>query len=284
MTLHDTWDVVDGLRVHGRANDRALKGSESQTLTPSDGRSAQPEIVFVHGLGMSTRYLEPTMLALAARGFAVSGLDLPGFGETGLGGRVASLGELADGLAGWLRVRGLTGPRAPVLVGQSHGCQVIVDALARAPEIASGVVLNAATMLEGHRTVLAQVVRMTLDSPREPLSLVPLVVREYLRSGPRRILATLGEALRDRIEEKLPRVGLPMLIVCGERDPVSPARWGQRLATLTGAIGGETPRVMFRVVPGAAHAVPFSHPEALAALIAELAGRAERVESRPRPL
>ena len=275
MALHDTWDVVDGIRVHGRSTDPAPRGSESQTLTPT-------EIVFVHGLGMSTRYLEPTMLALAARGFAVCGLDLPGFGETRLPGRVASLVELADVLAGWLRVRGLVGPRGPVLVGQSHGCQVIVEAVVRVPDIASAVVLNAPTMLEGHRTVLGQAVRMAIDSPREPLSLVPLVAREYLRAGPRRILVTLGHALRDRIEDKLPRVAVPTMIACGERDPVSPPRWGERLARLTGtAAAGGAPGAPFRVVAGAAHAVPFSHPDALAGLIAEQVGRrAARVESR----
>jgi pimeloyl-ACP methyl ester carboxylesterase len=58
--------------------------------------------------------------------------------------------------------------------------------------------------------------------------------------------------------------------VNGERDPVSPPAWGERLARLAGA------HVV--VVPGAAHAVPFSHPQALAA---EIAAMALRARSRP---
>ncbi|MEO8564278.1 MAG: alpha/beta hydrolase, partial [bacterium] len=249
MTLHSVWDVVDGMRVHGRVND----------LASARSGGGPPGIVFVHGLGMSTRYLEPTMLAAAERGFGVSGIDLPGFGESRLPGRVLTLGELADTLIAWIRVRGLV---APILVAQSHGCQVVVEAMLREPGTGSALLLNAPTMLPGHRSVLAMFVRVAMDGPREPLSLIPHVVRAYLRAGPRRILTTLREALGDRIEEKLPRVAVPVMIVCGERDSVSPPAWGQRLASLVGFTAGPgATAATFRAVPGAAHAVPYSHPE-----------------------
>jgi len=181
-----------------------------------------------------------------------------------------SLAALADALAAWVRVRRIV---APILVGQSHGCQVVVEAVTRAPELASAIVLNAPTMLAGHRTIGAQLWRVMLDSPREPLSLVPHVLRDYWHAGPVRILATLKDALRDRIEDKLPTVRVPVSIVTGARDPVSPPAWGEQLARLTGA--------RFTVVPGAAHAVPFSHPEALAAEIVAMVQRVEAVRMRP---
>ena len=157
-----------------------------------------------------------------------------------------------------------------MLVGQSHGCQVVVEAVTRAPELASAIVLNAPTMLAEHRSIGGQLWRVMLDSPREPLSLVPHVVRDYWNAGPVRILATLKDALRDRIEDKLPAVRVPVSIVTGARDPVSPPAWGERLARLVGDAGAR-----FVVVPGAAHAVPFSHPEALAAEIVAMARRVE---------
>jgi pimeloyl-ACP methyl ester carboxylesterase len=195
---------------------------------------------------------------------AVSALDLPGFGGSRPVDGHRSLTELADALTRWLGVRGIV---APILVGQSHGCQVIVEATTRAPELASVMVLNAPTMLAEYRSIGAQLWHVMLDSPREPVSLVPHVVRDYWRAGPVRILATLRDALRDRIEDKLPAVRVPMSIVTGERDPVSPPAWGERLARLAGA--------RFTVVPGAAHAVPFSHPEALSAEIVAMARRLE---------
>jgi pimeloyl-ACP methyl ester carboxylesterase len=113
-----------------------------------------------------------------------------------------------------------------------------------------------------------------IDTPREPLSLVPHVARDWLGAGPVRILATLRDALRDRIEDKLPNVRVPLLIVNGARDPVSPPAWGERLARLTGTrVEGAGARCI--AVPGAAHAVPFSHPAALAAEIVAMVRRVE---------
>jgi pimeloyl-ACP methyl ester carboxylesterase len=102
-------------------------------------------------------------------------------------------------------------------------------------------------------------------------------VRDYLKAGPRRILATLVDALGDRLEEKLPTVAMPVTIVCGEHDPVSPPAWGERLARLSGSAAPGSGRAVFRAVAGAAHAVPFSHPEALAAEIAAISARLDRV-------
>jgi pimeloyl-ACP methyl ester carboxylesterase len=248
------------MRVFGRASDRALE---------RDDLSAR-HAVFVHGLGMATDYLEPTLRAVEATGIAVSALDLPGFGRSRLRRHILSLGELADALAKWIRARGIV---EPILVGQSHGCQVVVEAVMREPELASALVLNAPTMQAGHRTVARQLLFVARDTPREPFALVPHVLRDYLRAGPSRVVATLRDALRDRIEDKLGRVRVPVTIVCGARDPVSPPRWGERLARIAGTEVGRSGG-RFVVVPGAAHAVPFSHPHALGPEISRVAARA----------
>lgn len=261
--LHAVWDDVGGVRVRGRVNDRALVGDRTT-----------PHVVLVHGLGMATGYLEPTMRALG-NDIAVSALDLPGFGGSRPISGHRSLGELADSLIEWLRVRGIV---APVLVGQSHGCQVVVEAVSREPALASALVLNAPTMLAEHRSVVRQLWLVALDTPREQLSLVPHVVRDYLRAGPLRILATLKDSLRDRMEEKLPALRVPVTVVTGARDPVSPPAWCERLARLAGSRNGAEARLV--VVPEAAHAVPFSHPLALSAEIVTMTRRVEvmRVE------
>jgi pimeloyl-ACP methyl ester carboxylesterase len=252
--LHTVWDQIGAVRMRGRANGRALTGDLSAS-----------HVVMVHGLGMATDYLEPTMRALGDA-MPVSALDLPGFGGSRSVRGHLSLAGLAGALIEWLRVRGIV---APVLVGQSHGCQVVVEAVSREPGLASALVLNAPTMLAEHRSVVSQLWLVVLDTPREPLSLVPHVARDYLLAGPRRILATLKDALRDRMEEKLPAMRIPVTLVTGARDPVSPPAWCERLAGLVGS-GGR-----FVVVPGAAHAVPFSHPQALATQIAAMVQRVE---------
>jgi len=262
--LHTVWDIVAGARMRGRVNDRAR-----------DDPGAAPHVVLVHGLGMATNYLEPTMRALADR-LAASALDLPGFGGSRARRRHLSLAELADALVEWMRARGI---RAPILLAQSHGCQVVVEAVARNPECASSLVLNAPTMLAGSRTMHAQLWHVVQDTPREPFALVPHVARDYLRAGPSRILGTLRDALRDRIEDKLPQVSVPVTIMCGDRDPVAPPAWGKQLAHLTGSESG-LGEARFVVIPGAAHAAPFSHPAAIAKEVLAVAAHLE--PTRPR--
>ena len=252
--LADAWDEVDGVRIHALVSASA----------PSDA----PAIVFVHGLGVSTRYLEPTM-ALLAPAYRVAGLDLPGFGRT-RASRTFSIRELAHALARWLDVRGI-GPA--VFVGNSFGCQVIVELAVREPHRTLGLVLNAPTMDPAHRSAWTMIWRVARDVPHEPLSLAFIVARDYLRAGPGRVIRTLRLALRDRIEEKLPRVGVPVMVVCGAHDPVVTARWCDDVAQLTGRERPGAAGATVRTVHDAAHALPYDDPEAFAPLIREMAER-----------
>jgi pimeloyl-ACP methyl ester carboxylesterase len=211
--------------------------------------------------------MEPTMARLARTHF-VAGLDLPGFGRSGAPSHPLTLAELAAALEDWLDARGI-GPA--ILVGNSYGCQVIVECASRAPERAVGLVLNAPTMDPAHRTMLGMFARVVADVPREPVRLALLVARDYLRAGPRRVLATLRHALADRIEEKLPAIVQPTLVVCGARDPVVTARWASEVARLVGIDRSDAAGATLQCVGDAAHALPYDDPRTFAAIIANFA-------------
>jgi len=252
--LGDAWDDIDGVRIHALVS----------TAAPTDA----PAIVFVHGLGVSTRYLEPTM-ALLAPAYRVAGLDLPGFGRSHAR-RTLTLPELAHALARWLDARDI-GPA--VFVGNSFGCQVIVELAVRAPHRTLGLVLNAPTMDPAHRSAWTMIWRVARDVPHEPLSLAFIVARDYLRAGLGRVLRTLRLALDDRIEEKLPRIAVPVMIVCGAHDPVVTVRWGDEVAQLTGRERPGAAGASLHVVHDAAHALPYDDPEAFAPLIRAMVER-----------
>jgi pimeloyl-ACP methyl ester carboxylesterase len=252
--LASVWDEVDGVRIHSRVSTLAAGGVP---------------IVFVHGLGVSSRYMEPTM-ALLATTHPVAGPDLPGFGRSGSPRHVLSLAELGDALTAFLDARGI-GPA--VFVGNSFGCQLIVELAVRHPARALGLVLNAPTMDPAHRSALAMIARVAADVPREPLSLALIVARDYLRAGPRRILGTLRSALDDRIEEKLPRIAVPVSVVCGARDPVVTVPWCEEITQLVGRERDDAAGATLTVVHDAAHALPWDDPDTFAPLIVALADR-----------
>jgi pimeloyl-ACP methyl ester carboxylesterase len=216
------------------------------------GREGAPPVVLVHGLGMSGLYLLPTALCLADS-FEVWLPDLPGFGGSPPPEGTPGVEGLGRALAGFLEVIG----RGPVaLLGNSLGCQVIVDLAARRPELASRLVLAGPTIQPARRSARDQVVRLARDLPREARSLVALGAVDYLRAGPLRFWRTFRAALRDPIEEKAARVPHPTLVVRGGRDPVVPRPWAERLARTF-------PQGAFAEVPGAPHALNYSAAEAL---------------------
>ena len=93
LPLRSVNDVVNGLAIHGRVGARELS-------------IARLPLVFVHGLGMSVRYLEPTMALLAAE-YPLAGLDLPGFGRSGSPMHAFDVHELTHALMNWLDVRAI---------------------------------------------------------------------------------------------------------------------------------------------------------------------------------
>src|SRR5205814_8013632 len=100
------WTVVNGLRMHARVGVRQVPEEASA-------------IVFVHGLGVSGRYMVPTALEMASC-HRVYVPDLPGFGKSEKPARVLDITGLADALAAWMQAIDL--PTA-TFVGNSLGCQ-----------------------------------------------------------------------------------------------------------------------------------------------------------------
>ena len=225
------------------------------------GRQGAPRVVLVHGLGVSGLYFVPTALELADQ-FEVWVPDLPGFGASGDASRVLNIAELADAVAG---VLAYLGDKPLPLIGNSLGCQILVELALRYPERTGRLVLVGPTIDPLNRSAGEQIARLMVDAPREAPSLVPLAIFDYLRAGLRRGWRTLGYALADPIEDKLPLVVQPALVVRGERDPIVPQRWAERVAALL-------PAGTLRVLTNAPHAVNYSAPRQLAEVVRPFIG------------
>lgn len=237
------WVPVDGWRMHVRVSENP----------PTRGG---PVVVLVHGLIVSGRYMQPTLqhLAPSCRVYAP---DLPGFGRSDKPPRTLDVDALSDALAAWMRAANIG---SATLVGNSLGCQIVASLAARYPSLVERAVLQGPTMDRGARSVPRQVARFLRNAPREPSSLLSIELRDYQAAGLRRGWRTLRAALEDRIEENLPRVRAPTLVVRGSRDPICTQRWAEEVA-------GLLPRGRLVVVPGAAHTLNFAAPAEFARLI-----------------
>jgi len=241
--LESRFVEVCGLEVHYRA------------AVPGD----RAPLVLVHGLGVSSRYMVRLAEALAADrpDRPVYAPDLPGFGRSGTPPRPLDVHGQAEILAAWMPAAGL---ERAAFFGHSLGCQVVADLAFHHPGLATRLALAAPTIDDSGRSIPRELLRLLSDVPRESFSLVPIVLRDYLRAGLGRALRTLRYALGDRIEEKLPALKQPALVLRGARDPVVSERWTEKVCALL-------PQGRLAVVPGAAHALQFSHPREVAALL-----------------
>jgi 2-hydroxy-6-oxonona-2,4-dienedioate hydrolase len=239
--LHSVFTRVGGLRLHARVGGLEHGG---------------PVVVLVHGIGVSSSYFEPLGRELA-RDRPVAAPELPGYGLSDRPAGVPGIRELADALGAWLDAFQV--PEASFLAN-SMGCQVVVDFLARQAERGIAAVLVSPTVDPSARTAGRQAVRLLADAFREPPDLVAIVARDYAAFGPRRFLLTGRSALADRIEEKLPDLDVPAVVVRGEHDPVVPQRWAEKAAALL-------PHGQLVVVAGHAHACHYTAPRDVAELV-----------------
>ena len=234
-----------------RANNQTIHYKASIDADTSN----KPVIILIHGLVVSCRYLLPTARELS-HDYAVYVPDFPGYGWSSKPphGQALNMVELADALAAWMDVIGI---KQASLLGNSMGCQIIAQFALRYPERLERAILVGPTMDQKARTAHQEIGRWLLNAPFEPKSLFPVVLLDYLQIGFRRFVRTFRYALQDRIEEHLPHIQVPTLVVRGSRDTVVPQRWVEEVTALL-------PRGKLVVIKGAAHDVNYNSPRQLA--------------------
>jgi pimeloyl-ACP methyl ester carboxylesterase len=205
-------------------------------------------LVLLPGLGLDERSSRRLRARLAA-----TVVPLPGMG---LAEPVPKLEVLADRLLERL------GEGPVVLVGHSQSCQIVVAAAERDPRV-TGVVLLGPTTDPRMRRLLVLAARWVRTAVREPWWQLPLVLAQWLRTGPVAMAALWRRTADDPIDERLRRVDVPVIVVRGERDALCPHDWAVHLA-------GCAPQGRLVELAGAAHMTPQTRPADVAELVREL--------------
>jgi pimeloyl-ACP methyl ester carboxylesterase len=207
--------------------------------------AAVPEIVLVPGLGLDER--SSARLRRRIGGVVVI---LPGMGRRRSAG---TLDELAAQLLAAL-------PAGPVvLVGHSQSCQVVVAAAGRDPRVTAVVLLGPTTDPRMRRPVVLAW-RWLRTSVHEPVWQAPLVLAQWLRTGPRAMRALWRQIAADPIDQRLRGVAVPVVVVRGDRDALCPHDWAVHLAA-------SAPHGRLVELPRAAHMTPQTRPAQVAEVI-----------------
>jgi len=215
---------------------------------------APDTIVHVHGFGISGTYLEPTAAILADR-YQTYVPDLPGMGRSMRPRHGLDLPGLASALVSYLDAVGV---EKPVLVGNSLGCPVIIELAASFPDRIKSAVLVSPAGGPNNQPLGRALRQMAQDGPREPVSMLPIATRDYLRFGVLQSLSLFKAMTRYPTLANLHLLDVPTLVIAGVRDPLVKISRAFVLAAL--------PHVTAVRVPGA-HALNFSAPDLIAELI-----------------
>ena len=259
----------------------SVNGSDVHAAT--GGRAFDPKLplaVFLHGAG-----LDHTVWVLLARwfahhGHAVLAPDLPGHGRSA-GEPLASIGAMADWTAALLEA---AGARNALLVGQSMGSLIALEAAARYPERVSGLALIgtagampvspellAAAQADDHAAI--DMVDIWGHGFRAAIggSLAPGMwmlgggLRLLERARPRVLFNDLSAcaAYRDGLASAA-KVTVPATLVLGESDLMTPLKAGLALAKAL-------PNARVVTLKGAGHMLMSERPDEVLAAVRKMA-------------
>lgn len=238
VSLVSCFAYCRGIRWHWR---------QSQVCGPND------PILVIHDLVLGPSGLD--RFAETLKEFApVYFPDLPGFGLTSSElDEPMGVRELSDAIAEWMDAVSLE----PVhIVANAFGCQVAAELAACFPEHVKSLALAGPTLDPAGRGLVARSVRFLCSLLCEP---VRLAGRRLIRQRRQRAQSTIQLALEHRIEEKLPEISVPSLVLRGRNDAIAPKRWTKHAARL---LQNGLPVTL----PAGSHYVGYSHPDLVAAV------------------
>ncbi len=232
--------------------------------------ATKPAVVFLHGAGMDHTVWALQTRWFAYHGFAVLAVDLPGHGRSG-GAPLASIDALADWTAVLIAAAGL---EAAALVGHSMGALVALDCAGRHGGLVSRLALcGVAPRMPVHPDLLAaaaandpKAFALICDWGHGPAGHLGghRAPGLWMLGGADRLLATSrpGALSVDLVNcdsyqaapERAAAVACPTLLLLGERDKMTPARAGRKLAA---AIAGAT----VVELAGAGHMMMLEQPD-----------------------
>jgi pimeloyl-ACP methyl ester carboxylesterase len=207
-----------------------------------------PRLVVVPGLGLDARSSARLRALVPA-----TVVELPGMGRRE---SVPALDELAT------RLRRALGEGPVVLVGHSQSCQVVVAAAQQDARVEQLVLLGPTTDPR-LRSLHGLAARWLRTSVHEPPQVAPSVARQWLGTGPRAMYRLFRRAAPDRIDTRLATLALPVTVVRGTRDRLCPHDWAA-------AVAASAPRGVLVELPGAAHLLPQTHADDVAAILSPI--------------
>ena len=263
--IYSGWCWVDGHRFYVRV----------PSWMEGDGTSYLDEmipIVLVHGVGLSSRSMKATIRELGAD-WPVFAPDLPGFGMSDDPIEVLDVAGMTQALRRWMLSNQMD---RVTLIGSSLGCQVAVDLASGYPELVERLVLAGPAPDPVARSSGARFARRLRDALTESPVLAPTLIRDLVDCGAWRLQQTLELMVGYPMEQELPHVKAPTLVLRGSRDPIVSQEWAEQVAK-------RIPRAEVQTLPKSPHLLTFSAAPKLGDAVREFLAKSFEEDEEPEP-
>lgn len=230
-----------------------------------------PVIIAVHGIGLSSDIFSPLAEELK-HFYRIISVDLPNFGASDKSSEYATIEDYASFLSDFIACIKIS---PQILIGNSFGCQIVLEYLARKNQQKNdclGVTLIGPTVDKYQRSIGQQVLKFGQNIFAEAISRrYAKVLRDYYRANISASLRAIRSSVLYQTEDTIQRIGIPVLIIRGQNDPLVSAKWTETLRS-------DSREAQLEEVPDAAHLALLSHAHKTAKIIDLFLHKATRKE------
>ncbi len=249
---------INGLRIHYR----------------EEGETSSPLVVLLHGWGANFT-LFAGIFQLLQEKYHVVGMDMPGFGKSEEPDKAYDLDDFADFVRDFITTL-FPDDREVILLGHSHGGRTIIRLLARGglPFTCPKVILVDSAGIVPEKTpaqkrkvktyhFLKQTLVKTGLAERDPGLLDKLQKKfgsaDYSAASPI-MRASMVKVVNTDLQEEMPRLSMPVLLIWGSADTATPLSDGKRMEELM-------PEAGLAVIEGATHFCFLDQPALFARIL-----------------
>jgi pimeloyl-ACP methyl ester carboxylesterase len=244
--------------------DLVIQSVKIQVIEPPVlGSEKEPALLFIHGAGLNASIWDAQANHFRGK-HLVYRLELPGHGGSDSSGE----GEISA-YATWVRqvIEKLFQSGAYALVGHSMGGAIALELAAKPLRGLHSLVLVATGAKLGVTPIVFQMLKENPDAFFETIDRVGFsagtsrnvrdrVIELTKKCVPSVIFKDFQACDRFDIRERLKNILLPTLIVCGEEDLLTPAKYSRYLHEMISASS-------LAIIPGAGHMIMAEQPERL---------------------
>lgn len=241
-----------------------LKGADIHVTEPEmRGTEKGPSLLFIHGAGGDASIWDAQARYFLGR-YPVFRVELPGHGASSPGGE-----EEITTYAQWVRlvIKELFSARPLALVGHSMGGAIALELAVDPPETMKGAVLVGTgaklsvmpeifEMLDKNPAGFYETIDVAAFHVDAPPEIRTPLIHAMKRCPPAVIFQDFTACDRFDLRDRLREIRLPTLVICGERDKLTPVKYSKYLNE---NIAGSR----LEIIPGAGHMVMAEQAEAV---------------------